>query len=119
MPSFHCLLHSTEIINIESTSKSNARKPTQFGTEFIYAFAWEDSRVDQRLLKINEKDVILCLTSAGDNLVDRLASCRPRRIHAVDLNPHLSHFLELKVAAYQALEYVDFWRLLGRGACRL
>ena len=93
------------------------QKHTQFGNEFIYAFTWEDSRVDQRLLKINEKDVILCLTSAGDNLLDYLASCRPRRIHAVDLNPNQSHLLELKVAAYQALEYVDFWKLFGDGRC--
>ena len=90
-------------------------KHTQFGNEFIYAFTWEDSRVDQRLLKISERDVILCLTSAGDNLLDYLASCKPRRIHAVDLNPNQSHLLELKVAAYQALEYVDFWKLFGEG----
>ena len=91
------------------------QKHKQFGNEFIYAFAWEDSRVDQRLLKINEKDVILCLTSAGDNLLDYLATCKPHRIHAVDLNPNQSHLLELKVAAYQALEYVDFWKLFGEG----
>jgi betaine lipid synthase len=91
------------------------KKHTQFGNEFIYAFTWEDSRVDQRLLKINENDVVLCLTSAGDNLLDYLASCKPRRIHAVDLNPNQSHLLELKVAAYQALDYVDFWKMFGEG----
>ena len=90
-------------------------KHTQFGNEFIYAFTWEDSRVDQRILKINETDVVVCLTSAGDNLLDYLASCKPRRVHAVDLNPNQSHLLELKVAAYQALEYMDFWKLFGEG----
>lgn len=91
------------------------QKHTQFGNSFIYAFTWEDSRVDQRLLKIREDDVILCLTSAGDNLLDYLASCNPRRIHAVDLNPNQSHLLELKVAAYQAFEYMDFWKMFGEG----
>ena len=91
------------------------QKHTQFGNSFIYAFTWEDSRVDQRLLKIKEDDVILCLTSAGDNLLDYLASCNPRRIHAVDLNPNQCHLLELKVAAYQAFEYVDFWKMFGEG----
>jgi betaine lipid synthase len=90
-------------------------KHTQFGNEFIYAFTWEDSRVDQRLLKIGPSDVILCLTSAGDNLLDYLVSANPRRIHAVDLNPNQNHLLELKLAAYQALPYVDFWKLFGRG----
>lgn len=95
--------------------EENLQKHRQFGNEFIYAFTWEDSRVDKRLLKINSDDVILCLTSAGDNLLDYLHSCGPRRIHAVDLNPCQSHLLELKVAAYQALEYVDFWKMFGEG----
>lgn len=92
-------------------------KHTQFGSEFIYAFTWEDSRVDQRLLKIGAEDVVLCLTSAGDNLLDYLLSAKPRRVHAVDLNPNQNHLLELKLAAYQALPYVEFWKLFGDGRC--
>jgi betaine lipid synthase len=95
--------------------EEHLQKHKQFGNEFIYAFTWEDSRVDQRLLKINSEDVILCLTSAGDNLLDYLYSCSPRRIHAVDLNPNQSHLLELKVAAYQALSYSEFWKMFGEG----
>lgn len=90
-------------------------KHTQFGNEFIYAFTWEDSRVDQRLLRIGAEDVVLCLTSAGDNLLDYLLSAKPRRVHTVDLNPNQNHLLELKLAAYQALPYVDFWKLFGEG----
>ena len=71
--------------------------------------------MDQRLLKINSDDVILCLTSAGDNLLHYLYSYNPRRIHAVDLNPNQSHLLELKVAAYQALTYSNFWKMFGEG----
>ena len=90
-------------------------KHRQFGQDFIYAFTWEDARADQRLLRLGADDVVLCLTSAGDNLLDYLASGRPRRVHAVDLNPNQSHLLELKVAAYQALKYDDFWKLFGEG----
>ncbi|MCJ1472725.1 hypothetical protein MMC13_001374 [Lambiella insularis] len=90
-------------------------KHSRFGNEFIYAFTWEDSRVDQRLLKIGTDDVVLCVTSAGDNLLDYLYSASPRRIHAVDMNPSQNHLLELKIAAYQALPYVDFWKLFGEG----
>ena len=91
------------------------RKHTQFNNKYIYAFTWEDSRVDHRLLKIGCDDVILCITSAGDNLLDYLISSNPRRIHAVDLNPNQNHLLELKVAAFQALTYIDFWKLFGEG----
>lgn len=93
------------------------KKHTQFNNEYIYAFTWEDSRVDQRMLKINSDDVILCITSAGDNLLDYLISANPRRIHAVDLNPNQNHLLELKVAAFQSLPYAQFWKVFGEGRC--
>jgi betaine lipid synthase len=60
------------------------KKHTQFNDQYIYAFTWEDSRVDARILKINSEDVILALTSAGDNILS-FAAERPKRIHAVDL----------------------------------
>jgi betaine lipid synthase len=89
-------------------------KHKQFGDEYIYAFTWEDSRTDARLLKITGDDTILALTSAGDNILS-YALERPRRIHAVDLNPAQNHLLELKVAAFRGLEYQDFFKLFGSG----
>lgn len=90
-------------------------KHTQFKDEYIYAFTWEDTRVDERLLKLNENDVVLAITSAGDNILS-YALQSPARIHAVDLNPAQNHLLELKVAAYTAqIPYEDFWLLFGAG----
>lgn len=60
------------------------QKHKQFNDEYIYAFTWEDSRVDARLLKIQDDDVILAITSAGDNIL-AYALEGPKRIHAVDL----------------------------------
>lgn len=91
------------------------QKHIRFNNKYIYAFTWEDSRVDQRLLKICSDDVVLCISSAGDNLLDYLISSNPKRIHAVDLNPSQNHLLELKIAAFQSLSYSDFWRLFGEG----
>ncbi|KAL8714977.1 MAG: hypothetical protein Q9225_006462 [Loekoesia sp. 1 TL-2023] len=91
------------------------KKHTQFNHDYLYAFTWEDPRVDQRLLQIRDDDTILCLTSAGDNLLEYLITANPRRIHAVDLNPNQNHLLELKVAAFQALPYVDIWKMFGEG----
>jgi len=89
-------------------------KHTSFNDSYIYAFTWEDARVDERLLKLGEDDVVLALTSAGDNIL-AYAAQSPARIHAVDLNPAQNHLLELKVAACAALGYDDFWKLFGEG----
>ncbi|KAL2355252.1 hypothetical protein BJ546DRAFT_679924 [Cryomyces antarcticus] len=90
------------------------QKHKQFSDEYIYAFTWEDSRVDQRLLNIKSDDVILAITSAGDNILS-YALEKPKRIHAVDLNPSQNHLLELKVAAFTSLGYSDVWKLFGDG----
>jgi betaine lipid synthase len=71
------------------------KKHTQFNDQYIYAFTWEDSRVDARILKINSEDVILALTSAGDNILS-FAAERPKRIHAVDLK-WVSKFAVIKL----------------------
>ncbi|KAJ5731850.1 hypothetical protein N7493_003331 [Penicillium malachiteum] len=89
-------------------------KHTQFQNEYIYAFTWEDPRVDHRLLNIGPDDVILAITSAGDNILDYLQK-NPRRVHAVDLNPNQNHLLELKVASYMALGHRDMWKIFGEG----
>ncbi|KAJ5974158.1 hypothetical protein N7481_011368 [Penicillium waksmanii] len=89
-------------------------KHTQFQNEYIYAFTWEDPRVDHRLLNIGPDDVILAITSAGDNILDYLQK-NPRRVHAVDLNPNQNHLLELKVASYSALGHRDMWKIFGEG----
>ncbi len=90
------------------------QKHTQFNDEYIYAFTWEDARVDERLLKLGSDDVVLAITSAGDNVLS-YALQSPARIHAVDLNPAQNHLLELKVASYTALAYADFWKIFGAG----
>lgn len=89
-------------------------KHTQFNSEYIYAFTWEDPRVDHRLLRIGSDDVILAIASAGDNILDYL-QYNPRKVHAVDLNPNQNHLLELKVACFTALGYLDVWKIFGEG----
>lgn len=90
------------------------QKHRQFKDEYIYTFTWEDARVDSRILKLNEDDVVLAITSAGDNIL-AYALESPKRIHAVDLNPSQNHLLELKLAAFAALPYEDVWQLFGEG----
>ena len=89
-------------------------KHHQFHDTYIYAFTWEDPKIDEQLLKIGKDDVILALTSAGDNI---LSYClrQPKCIHAVDINPAQNHLLELKMAAFQVLGHNDIWKLFGQG----
>lgn len=63
---------------------NSLKKHTQFGDQYIYAFTWEDVRADLNILKIREDDVILAITSGGDNIL-AYALESPKRIHAVDL----------------------------------
>ncbi|KAG5937248.1 hypothetical protein E4U59_004493 [Claviceps monticola] len=90
------------------------QKHKQFNDEYIYAFTWEDARVDEWLLKLGPEDKVLAISSAGDNILSYLAQS-PARVHAVDLNPTQNHLLELKAAAYTALPYEDFWKMFGDG----
>lgn len=89
-------------------------KHTQFKNEYIYAFTWEDPRVDHQLLNIQRDDVILAISSAGDNILDYLQKS-PRRVHAIDLNPYQNHLLELKVASFMSLGHRDVWKIFGEG----
>lgn len=74
------------------------------------AFTWEQSFRDKALLKIGPNDVILALTSGGDNILSYTLE-RPVQIHAVDKNPTQNHASELKIAAYSELGYSQFTTL--------
>jgi betaine lipid synthase len=58
---------------------------TQFRS-YIYAFTWEDPRVDLEFLDLNKDDVLFVISSAGDNALE-YALKGPKRIHCVDMNP--------------------------------
>ncbi|KAL2211688.1 hypothetical protein CC79DRAFT_1329000 [Sarocladium strictum] len=90
------------------------QKHKQFNDEYIYAFTWEDARVDERILKLGPEDKVIAISSAGDNIMAYLTHS-PARVHAVDLNPTQNHLLELKAASYTALPYEDFWLIFGEG----
>lgn len=88
----------------------------QFKDQYIYAFTWEDPREDHNILKFNKNDTVLAITSAGDNILDYASLPEPpRRIHAVDLNPHQNHLLELKLSCFRSLSRRQIWSIFGEG----
>jgi len=93
-------------------------KHTQFASEYIYAFNWEDPAVDLSILNLQPSDVLVTITSAGDNILDYLShsSAPLKRVHAIDLNPNQNHLLELKCACLAAqLPHSQIWALFGDG----
>ncbi|OAQ31425.1 hypothetical protein K457DRAFT_92422 [Linnemannia elongata AG-77] len=87
---------------------------TQFRS-YIYAFTWEDPRIDLEVLNIQKDDVMFVITSAGDNALEYALKGQPSRIHCVDMNPCQNHLLELKLAGINNLNYSEFWQMFGEG----
>ncbi|KAF9906775.1 hypothetical protein EC991_000286 [Linnemannia zychae] len=87
---------------------------TQFRS-YIYAFTWEDPRIDLEVLNIQKDDVMFVITSAGDNALEYALKGQPSRIHCVDMNPCQNHLLELKLAGINSLSYSEFWQMFGEG----
>ncbi|KAG0198517.1 hypothetical protein BGX28_008037 [Mortierella sp. GBA30] len=87
---------------------------TQFRS-YIYAFTWEDPRIDLEVLNLQKDDVMFVITSAGDNALEYALKGQPSRIHCVDMNPCQNHLLELKLAAISELPHSEFWQLFGVG----
>jgi S-adenosylmethionine:diacylglycerol 3-amino-3-carboxypropyl transferase len=52
----------------------------------IYGWTWEDPAVDVEKLQIQDGDSILCITSAGDNVLHYAIKAQVE-VHSVDMNP--------------------------------
>ena len=80
----------------------------------VYNQCWEDPRLDREALKIDDQSVIVCITSAGCNILDYLLDS-PKKIYAVDMNPRQNHLLELKIAGIRSLDFETFFQFFGYG----
>lgn len=77
-----------------------------------YSTVWEDDRLLHGGLQVGPADDVLCICSAGDNVLS-LALAGPRSVTAVDMNPAQSALLELKLAAYRHLDHAGLVELVG------
>ena len=77
-----------------------------------YAQCWEDADVLLDALNIESGDVCLSIASAGDNALAMLARS-PGRVIALDLSPAQLACVELRVAAWRALEHGELLELIG------
>ena len=81
-----------------------------------YANCWEDADLLLTGLEIQQGDKVLSIGSAGDNSFSLLTGA-PDIVVAVDINKVQLNLIELKKAAFQALEYDEFLAFLGFVDC--
>ena len=81
-------------------------------TGIRYAQCWEDADVLVEALDVQPGDVCLSIASAGDNAL-ALLTRNPSRVIALDLSPAQLACVELRVAAYRALEHAELLELIG------
>lgn len=82
---------------------------------FVYNILFEDAEVDERFFDLDDESQVLGVSGAGCGVAGMLAR-NPRRIDAVDINPHHLALTALKVQAARLQKpYSTFYDLFGRG----
>jgi S-adenosylmethionine-diacylglycerol 3-amino-3-carboxypropyl transferase len=81
-------------------------------TGIRYAQCWEDADILLEGLAVEPGDVCVSIASAGDNALALLTK-DPARVIAVDLSSAQLACLDLRTAAYTALDHCDFLELYG------
>ncbi len=81
-------------------------------SKIVYSQCWEDPVVAADGLRLGPDDDLLCLTSAGDNVM-ALSLRKPRSITAIDFSAAQNGLLELKLAALRQLSWYDYVAFLG------
>lgn len=77
-----------------------------------YASCWEDAEVLLKALNIQANDSILSIGSGGDNTFSILSKS-PKHVVCIDANPVQLFLIELKKAAFHALDHQEFLQFLG------
>jgi S-adenosylmethionine-diacylglycerol 3-amino-3-carboxypropyl transferase len=77
-----------------------------------YSQCWEDVNLLKGALKVNNEDIVLSITSGGDNSLALLLS-NPKKLFLVDKNPIQNYLTELKLKAPKVLDHKQYLELLG------
>ncbi len=77
-----------------------------------YSQCWEDTQVLKKALAVKGDDVVLSITSGGDNTFSLLLE-KPRTVVSIDKNPVQNYLAELKLRAAQVLRHPEYLEFLG------
>jgi len=78
----------------------------------VYSQCWEDPDIAADGLHLGPSDDLVCLTSAGDNVM-ALSLRRPRSITAIDFSAAQNALFQLKLAALRTLPWAEYVAFLG------
>jgi ubiquinone/menaquinone biosynthesis C-methylase UbiE len=78
--------------------------------DYIYPLSWEDANVDREVLKINEEDSLICITTGGDNILNYLID-EPKEIITCDFNKHQNFLLEMKMSSISVLNSDEYYEM--------
>ena len=96
----------------EEAEPDGKARPKKVFRDVLYANCWEDPELDREAFRIAPDDVVFSITSGGCNVLTFLAD-NPRRVIALDLNPHQNFLLELKIASLRHLSYERLLEMSG------
>lgn len=80
--------------------------------DILYAQCWEDPQIDRKAFNIGPDDVVFSITSGGCNTLAFLID-NPQKVYALDLSPYQNYLLDLKMAAFRALNYQEVLEFTG------
>jgi S-adenosylmethionine-diacylglycerol 3-amino-3-carboxypropyl transferase len=80
--------------------------------DVLYAQCWEDPQIDREAFHITPDDVVFSITSGGCNALAFLLD-NPKKLIALDVNPHQNYLLRLKIAAFKELSYSELLEFFG------
>ncbi|PIP04184.1 MAG: hypothetical protein COW61_03100 [Candidatus Yonathbacteria bacterium CG17_big_fil_post_rev_8_21_14_2_50_46_19] len=77
-----------------------------------YSQCWEDVVLLKKALAITSEDIVLSITSGGDNTLALLLQ-KPKRIFSIDINPIQNYLAELKLQSSKVLSYEQYLEFIG------
>lgn len=84
---------------------------------FLTCCPFQDPRVERQVLHLKEKDHVLTIASALDNVLDYIID--GAKVTAVDLNPCQIALCELKVACIKEMDHAQFFSVFAENKCDL
>jgi len=90
----------------------SSHKSKRVFEDILYAQCWEDPALDRTALNIGPGDVVFSITSGGCNSLAFLLD-NPQAVIALDISPYQNYLLELKIAAFRALNHDELLEFVG------
>jgi betaine lipid synthase len=74
--------------------------------------SFEDGSVDRNIINFNSNDVLLCITTGGDNILNYLID-DVKKIHTADINIHQNFLLETKMSMMKVFSRDELFKVLN------